>query len=425
MTVIDRLRAALPGPADPHDPADRGDGAGHVAPDAPAGRAWRRGAVAGLATGVASLLLVLAPTVIAWLIEPLATGTAWDAVGTGAALWLLTSGAHLMAGQVTLSLVPLLGLGLLVVVARLGAREAMVDVSTDGEHWCGLLPRSLAAALAAWWSTYAVVVAAAVALTTLGPFRIVLLSLLVPAVLVPVAGMGLALRAVVLDDPEVVGPRLGLAPVPDAVRRGVRAGLWGAAALLGVGLVVVLALVALAWGEVSTISEQVGAAAFGGVVLLTAQVLALPNLALWAVSFVAGPGFQVVDGSSVTWSGAESGLLPMVPVLAALPQPGAFPWFAAVSSLGVVVVGGLVARRALAEVARLSRLRTKLAVAASACLTTALALGALDVLAGGSVGQFRLSAVGVPAGWFVIALLAELLLGAVVVVVRDAWRLRR
>ncbi|MDF3046182.1 MAG: hypothetical protein K0R30_2410 [Ornithinibacter sp.] len=425
MTVIDRLRAALPGPADPGDPADRGNRTEHVAPHARARSAWRRGAAAGLVTGIASLLLVLVPTVIAWLIEPLATGTAWDAVGTGAALWLLTAGAHLMTGQVTLSLVPLLGLGLLVVVARLGAREAMVDVSTDGEHWCGLLPRSLVAALVAWWSTYAVVVAAAVALTTLGPFRVVVLSLLVPAVLVPVAGMGLALRSVVLDDPEVVGPRLGLARVPDAVRRGVRAGLWGAAALLGVGLVVVLALVALAWGEVSTISEQVGAAAFGEVVLLIAQVMALPNLALWAVSFVAGPGFQVVDGSSVTWAGAESGLLPMVPVLAALPQPGPFAWFAAVSSLGVVVVGGLVARRALAEVARLSRLRTKLAVAASACLTTALALGALDVLAGGSVGQFRLSSVGVPAGWLVLALLAELLLGAVVVVMRDAWRLRR
>ena len=425
MTVIDRLRAALPGPADPGDPADRGNRTEHVAPHARARSAWRRGAAAGLVTGIASLLLVLVPTVIAWLIEPLATGTAWDAVGTGAALWLLTAGAHLMTGQVTLSLVPLLGLGLLVVVARLGAREAMVDVSTDGEHWCGLLPRSLVAALVAWWSTYAVVVAAAVALTTLGPFRVVVLSLLVPAVLVPVAGMGLALRSVVLDDPEVVGPRLGLARVPDAVRRGVRAGLWGAAALLGVGVVVVLALVALAWGEVSTISEQVGAAAFGEVVLLIAQVMALPNLALWAVSFVAGPGFQVVDGSSVTWAGAESGLLPMVPVLAALPQPGPFAWFAAVSSLGVVVVGGLVARRALAEVARLSRLRTKLAVAASACLTTALALGALDVLAGGSVGQFRLSSVGVPAGWLVLALLAELLLGAVVVVMRDAWRLRR
>ena len=91
----------------------------------------------------------------------------------------------------------------------------------------------------------------------------------------------------------------------------------------------------------------------------------------------------------------------------------------------MVVVGGFVARRALAEVARLSRLRTKLTVAGSACATTALAVGALDVLAGGSVGQFRLSSVGVPPGWLVLALLGELLVGAVFVVLRDAWRLRR
>ena len=78
------------------------------------------------------------------------------------------------------------------------------------------------------------------------------------------------------------------------------------------------------------------------------------------MSFLAGPGFRVVEGGAVTWSGADGGLLPMVPVLAALPQPGAFPWFVALSVLVVVAVGAFVARRALAEVARLSRLRTKL-----------------------------------------------------------------
>ena len=88
----------------------------------------------------------------------------------------------------------------------------------------------------------------------------------------------------------------------------------------------------------------------------------------------------------------------MVPVLAALPQPGAFPWFTALSVLVVVAVGSFVARRALAEVARLSRLRTKLAVALAACTVTALALAVLDLVAGGSLGQFRLSAVGAPTG---------------------------
>ena len=111
--------------------------------------------------------------------------------------------------------------------------------------------------------------------------------------------------------------------------------------------------------------------------------------------------------------------------LAALPQPGAFPWFTALSVLVVVAVGAFVARRSLAEVARLSRLRTKLAVALSACTVAALTLTVLDLVAGGSAGQFRLSAVGAPTGRLFLALLLELGIGALVVVVRDAWRLRR
>ena len=418
MTVIDRLRAALPGSLDPSDaPADGRDG------DLRPGAA--RGALVGLATGVGSLALVAAPVVLAWLLDPLATGTAWPAVGTGAALWLLVSGAHLVAGDVVVSLVPLLGLALLVVVARFGAREAMVDVSTDGEHWRGLLPRPLAAALGGWWAGYAVAVAAGVALTAAGPFRADVPSLVVPLVLVPLLAIALALRPVALDDPDVLGPRLSLAPVPDTVRRGVRPGLVGAGMLLGLGLLLVLTAVALSWPRVSEISAQVGATGFGAVVLVAAQVLSSGNLATWAVSFLAGPGFRVVEGGAVTWSGADGGLLPMVPVFAALPQPGEFPWFVALSVLVVVAVGALVARRALGAVARLSRVRTKLAVCATACATTALVVGLLDVVAGGSVGQFRLSAVGAPAGSLALALFLELSAGALVVVLRDAWRLRR
>ena len=411
MSVSERLRAALPGSDDP------------VAE--PGGSTWRRGAVVGVLTGLTSLLVVAAPVVLAWLVEPLATGDGWQAAGTGAALWLLVSGAHLALGEVTVSLVPLLGLALLVGVAWLGAREAMVDVSTDGEHWRGTLPRPLAAALGAWWGGYAVAVAAAVGLAVAGPFRVTPTSVVVPAVLVPLLALGLALRPVSRDDPDVLGPRLGFAWVPDGVRRAVRPGLVGAGILLGIGLAVVLGLVALSWGEVRTISTAVAAGGLGGVVLALAQVAALPNVALWAVSFMAGPGFRVVEGGSVTWSGSEGGLLPLVPVFAALPQPGAFAWFSSLSGLVVVAVGAYVARRALRQVARLSRLRTKLAVALAACTVTALALATLDLLGGGSLGQFRLSAVGAPTARLFLALLAELAVGALVVVLRDAWRLRR
>lgn len=390
-----------------------------------AGSRWWRGGIVGVLTGLTSLVVVVAPVVLAWLVEPRSTGDGWQAAGTGAALWLLVSGAHLAIGEVTVSLVPLLGLALLVAVAWLGAREAMVDVSTDGEHWRGTLPRPLAAALGAWWAGYAVAVAAAVGLAFAGPFRVTPLSLVLPVLVVPLLALVLALRPVALDDPDVLGPRLGLAWLPDSVRRGVRPGLAGAGVLLATGLVVVIGLIARSWDEVTSISDAVAAGGVGGVVLALAQVAALPNLALWVVSFLAGPGFRVVEGGPVTWSGSEGGLLPMVPVLAALPQPGGFPWFTALSVLVVVAVGAFVARRALAEVARLSRLRTKLAVALSACTITAVALAALDLVAGGSVGQFRLSAVGAPTGRLFLALLLELGIGALVVVFRDAWRLRR
>ena len=415
MSVSDRLRSVLPG---------SDDRSGDVV-EPPAGPRWWRGAVIGVLTGLTSLVVVVAPVALAWLVEPLSAGDGWQVAGTGAALWLLVSGAHLAIGEVTISLVPLLGLALLVGVAWLGAREAMVDVSTDGEYWRGTLPRPLAAALGAWWAGYALAAAGAVGLSVAGPFRVTPVSLVLPVVVVPFLALVLALRPVAQDDPDVLGPRLGFAWLPETVRRAVRPGLVGAGVLLGVGVAVVLTMVALSWTQVTTISTAVAAGGLGGVVLALAQVASLPNLALWAVSFMAGPGFRVVEGGSVSWSGSKGGLLPMVPVLAALPQPGDFPWFTVLSVLVVVGVGAFVARRALAEVARLSRLRTKLAVALSACAVTAFTLAVLDFVAGGSAGQFRLSAVGAPTGRLFLALLVELGIGALVVVVRDAWRLRR
>ena len=75
--------------------------------------------------------------------------------------------------------------------------------------------------------------------------------------------------------------------------------------------------------------------------------------------------------------------------------------------------------------ARLSRLRTKLSVALAACCVTALVLAVLNLVGGGSLGQFRLFAVGAPTLRLFLALLLELGLGALAVVLRDAWKLRR
>ncbi len=411
MTVTDRFRTVLPGPSD-EDASPWGPG-------------WRRSGLFGVATGLLSALVVVGPVLLAWGSDPRSSGGATDAVAVGAALWLLAGGAHVAAGSATVSLTPLLAFGLLVLLARLGAREAMVKVSTEGGHWAGLLPRGLAAAVGAWGVGYAAVTAAAWGLAASGPFPPRPATLLLPGVLVPLLGLGLALRAVDRDDPAVLGPRVRL-PLPDVVRRGVGPGLAGAGLLVGAGMLVVVAAVLVSWPRVSGVQAELGAAGAGGWVLLAAQAAGVGNLGVWVVSFVAGPGFSVVQGASVTWDGAEGGLLPMVPVLAALPQPGRFPGLVGVVCvLLLVAVGAWVARRALTRVARLARLRTKLVVALSACATTAVALGVLDVLGGGSLGQFRLSSIGAPALSLTLVVFAELVVGAVGYVLRDAWRLRR
>ncbi len=56
---------------------------------------------------------------------------------------------------------------------------------------------------------------------------------------------------------------------------------------------------------------------------------------------------------------------------------------------------------------------------------TAVVVVALDLVAGGAAGQFRLSAVGAPDLSLFVALFLELSLGALVAVLRDAWTLRR
>ncbi|WP_299443346.1 DUF6350 family protein [uncultured Phycicoccus sp.] len=416
MTVVDRLRSALPG-------AGAADAAADSAPSW--GPGWRRSGLIGVATGLVSALVVVVPVVLAGGADPVDGAGTTDAVRVGAALWFLAGGAQLGAGSATISLTPLLATALLLLLARLGAREAMVQVSTEGEYWGGLLPRALAAAVGAWWAGYAVVVGIAWILAAAGPFPPRPLSVLAPGVALPLLALWLALRPIGRDDPDVLGPRL-TPRLPDTLRRGAGAGVAGAALLVGVGLVLVLGTVALAWPQVQAVDADLGATSTGAVVLDGLQVAVLPNLAVWAVSFLAGPGFSVVEGASVSWGGVESGMLPLVPVLGALPQPGAFPLAVGVVSVLVVVACGVwVGRRAVATVARLSRLRTKLAVAASACASAALLVGLLDAVGGGSLGQFRLASVGAPALYLSLALFALLLVGAVGYVLRDAWRLRR
>lgn len=414
MTVMELLRGVRP--------SDDADGEGSPAtswlPDS------ARDVLIGLATGLLSLLVISVPTVFGWMLDPRPGASFGEPLGAAASLWLLVQGAHLGDGATTVAFVPLVLGALVVWGASRGAGRALATADVEDAWLADLVPRSVAAVAARWWGGYAVAVGGAAALTVAGTLPLRWPSLVVPLVAVPGLAVGLALRRLARDE-DVLGPRLHGVGTPDVVRRAFAPAVRGLVVLLGLGALTVVAAVVLRWGSVTSLQGELGAGVLGGVLLTAAQLASLPNLAVWVVSFVAGPGFSVVEGAHTSLAGSSSGLLPLVPVFGAMPSPGDHPWAVRLLVLVPVLVGAHVARRSLSSVARLSSLRTKASVAVVACLIVALTIGLLDALGGGSLGAYRLSDIGVPALWLTLTLGLELVVGALAVVVWDVWRLRR
>ena len=386
--------------------------------------------LAGAGAALASALVIVLPALIAWVASPQSTVPWTDALGVGASLWLLSGGSWLRAGSASIAFVPLLMFAALVAGAAWGAWRSGLEAaeySRAGDpQRCGLLRRPVADALAAWAGGYAVCAALWALVASASSPRPQVLGLAVPLLVVPVLAAALAASRLVVRVPGIAGP-LWRRPdaVPDFVRRALRPAAAGAGAMLAVGTALVVMLVALRFPQVAHLHRQLAPGLVGGVVLTLAQVLCLPNAGLWAVSFVAGTGFSVVEGASTTWTGSRSGLLPLVPALGALPDPGAFPGVLPALALLPVAVGALIGWRSLRAVARLSTTRTKLLVTGTAVALAAAAVGGLDALAGGSLGASRLSDIGAPAGPMALALLAEFAVGAGLVLGWDRWRLRR
>jgi hypothetical protein len=391
-------------------------------------RSLQRPALLGAGAAAVSAAVFVLPSLLVWVSDPHTTVAWTSALGVGASLWLLGCGAHLLWGGAHLTMVPLLFLGLTVLGSAWGATRASHEAADDRtiRHVGGYLHGRLAASLLAWAFGYAACAALwAVVAFAAGPSP-VLPTLLMPVCVVPTTAALLALGRLVRGRPELAGPRLRRPRwLPDAARRGLRPGLEGAAVLVAVGAAACIGMVVLGFGRVSHLQGELAPGLLGGVVLVLGQLSMLPNLALWAVSFVAGTGFSAVEGASATWTGSRTSLLPMIPVLGALPEPGAFPAFVAAVVLVPVLVGVLVGWRALRSVARLSTGRTKVVAVGVAVLVAAGSLGALDVVGGGSLGVARLRDIGAPAGAMALALLMELSLGALLVLAWDRWRLRR
>lgn len=341
--------------------------------------AWLSGLLAGLGAAVAGLLACAGLSTLAWMTGP--GGSFGGALHTGVVAFLVGHGSGLDVGDVTVTAVPL-GLPLVAVLVLAALSRRLTAGSALAER------ARLTAFVAAGAGTYAaIVVLAAIALTggdaQVGPVRATLGGLVV--------GL-LGMLGGAAGAPAFTQWWSGLSPDRTGVVSGAVAGV---VVLLGTGLAVVAAMLVADLGTARALWTSLHPGVSGGIGLVVLSLAALPNAVCWAVATMLGPGFAVGAGTSVTLAAADLGPLPAFPLLAALPEPGALPrWAAALAVVPVLAgaVGGYRAVRRAGGDGWLDAVRLGAAAGALAGPVVAIVL----LASGGAVGPGRMSDFGVP-----------------------------
>jgi hypothetical protein len=201
---------------------------------------------------------------------------------------------------------------------------------------------------------------------------------------------------------------------PRMLRDGVRTGIVAALLILGSGAALAGVAVAIHGGDASQILHDYRTGVTGQIGLTLVCALFAPNLAIWAASYLVGPGFALGTGTVVSAAEVRLGPLPALPALAGLPSHPLAGW--ATLLLGVpvaaaLVAGWLLARRALrnatAEAFDSRDGWTRLLASAAVAGPVAGALlGLAGLASGGSLGAQHLAVIGPHAG--MVALIATM-----------------
>lgn len=371
--------------------------------------------VRGVLAAVGSLGTAIAVTVIPALAAQVAgtrsAATALDAIIIGLNVLVLGHGGGitLSTGVIdgTVTLTPLGLMALFVVVSALGMRR-VGHVLGLVEHDAGLRPRALGdagAALGAYTVVYAIGVAALAALGRSVDAAPMIVPAFLSGALVAVVGGLLGVLWSLSRRPTDSSPGvrvLGLLPAPfDAVARAVLLALAG---LVAVGALAVTGQ--LLWGikGAAALFEQLGPGIVGGIVLTLLQLALLPLLMVWALVILLGGTVTMGTGTAYSLQGVETGLMPALPILAALPEPGPAPeWAIALMLLPVapVVLGAV---RLVRDVEHLD-LRDRVTAWVAYPLVLMVVILLLAGLSTGGIGDGRLVHLGPQMGTLLMPLL--------------------
>ncbi len=194
------------------------------------------------------------------------------------------------------------------------------------------------------------------------------------------------------------------------------------AARVGLGVVVTMAAVSalmlaltlgFGWIEVVRLYEGLRVSVLGGVMVTLGQLAILPNLIVYAMAWLAGPGFAIGLGSTVSPFASQLGPMPAFPVFAALPT-GGFDrgiLFALVPVLAAFV-GTLLVRKHVDQIRweYATRFTASIALAGVSALIAASSAMLLAAMASGSLGPGRFELVGVNVLQFGLVVFLEVLI---------------
>ncbi|WP_412541579.1 DUF6350 family protein [Longispora sp. K20-0274] len=343
-------------------------------------------------------LISFAPVIVlvaaGWLLDGSSAASVTATVRFGAVAWLLGHGVPAQAGDVTISLTPLALTGLVLYrLVRAGAHTArgiglgtsITDAPTDTREVAKLLAPVIGAVAA----VYAMIggLTAAVASTpglTVSPLRAAGTTGLLAAV---TAGGGALAESGLFGG---VWRR-----VPRQSQHALRTAVVGVLLLYGAGAATAGVATAVTGGAAGGMFRSYSTGVAGQAGLTVLCLVYAPTVAIWAVSYLVGPGFAFGVDTVVSPLRVELGALPGFPILSGLPdQP--VTWVGGLAVLvplaATALAGALLARRSDLRTPRLAK------AAILAGIPAAVICALLAVAASGSLGAERLTEIG-PSWW--------------------------
>lgn len=399
---------------------------------------WVMGGIAALGALAVGLALCIVPALAAQLGASNSSLTVLGAVLLGIDAFVLGHGGSLViTGGAVPGAVSIPPLGLMLVLLAVTAApmrrmgRALSLVTGDGTLRIRAV-RDAGSALAAFVLVYG---AGGLLVAAIGRSELVepvvasaALACALVAVLGGIIGLLLGLRA----SAARLGARvrvLDLLPSPyDAIARA--AGIAVLAMLVG-ALLLTLVAVGLGAGRIGALWTELDPGIVGGIVLALVQLALLPLFVVWTLAVLVGGTFTVGTGTAVSLAGSQTGLMPALPLLGAMPGPGAFPgavWALLAVPVIAVGLGAVRLARDVAGGAVGTRVLAWCGYAGVVVVAVLLLLG----LSVGGIGTGRLAVLG-PDVLSAVPTLLGIVLGATAVVaialdtpltswVRDRWR---